>query len=85
MRIFRNNGIYLILFFLPAAATPAQQNGDPGAPSASGGGYFADWFARVDKTQAEQPHWITPVATTTPRLEEEYRDHNGIFTVRFPF
>jgi len=37
------------------------------------GGYFADWFARVDKTQAQQPHWITPLATTTPRLEEEYR------------
>jgi|SRR5579859_881414 len=36
-------------------------------------GYFADWFSRVDKTQAEQPHWITPVATTTPRLEEEFR------------
>ena len=36
-------------------------------------GYFADWFQRVDKTQAEQPHWITPVATTTPRLEEEFR------------
>ena len=36
-------------------------------------GYFSDWFARVDKTQAEQPHWITPLATTTPRLEEEYR------------
>jgi hypothetical protein len=36
-------------------------------------GYFADWFARVDKTQAAQPHWITPVATTTPRLEEELR------------
>jgi hypothetical protein len=35
--------------------------------------YFADWFDRVDKTQAEQPHWITPLATTTPRLEEEYR------------
>ncbi|MBV8051015.1 MAG: hypothetical protein JOZ80_07500 [Acidobacteriaceae bacterium] len=36
-------------------------------------GYFADWFDRVDKTQAEQPHWITPLATTTPRLEEEFR------------
>jgi hypothetical protein len=36
-------------------------------------GYFADWFNRVDKTQAEQPHWITPLATTTPRLEEEVR------------
>jgi hypothetical protein len=35
--------------------------------------YFSNWFARVDKTQAEQPHWITPLATTTPRLEEEFR------------
>jgi hypothetical protein len=36
-------------------------------------GYFANWFARVDKTKDEQPHWTTPLATTTPRLEEEYR------------
>lgn len=35
--------------------------------------FFSDWFARVDKTQAEQPHWVTPIATTTPRLEEELR------------
>ena len=37
------------------------------------GGYIADWFHRVDRTKEEQPHWLTPVATTTPRLEEEYR------------
>ncbi len=37
------------------------------------GNYVANWFTRVDKTQAEQPHWITPLATTTPRLEEEVR------------
>ena len=36
-------------------------------------GYFANWFARVDKTKDEQPHWVTRLATTTPRLEEEYR------------
>jgi hypothetical protein len=36
-------------------------------------GYFANWFPRVTKTQAEQPHWITPLFTTTPRLEEEFR------------
>jgi hypothetical protein len=35
--------------------------------------YFSAWFDRVDKTQREQPHWITPLATTTPRLEEELR------------
>lgn len=31
------------------------------------------WFATVDKTQAEQPHWMTPLVTVTPRLEEEFR------------
>lgn len=36
-------------------------------------GYFSNWFQRVDKTQSRQPHWMTPVATTTPRLEEEVR------------
>ena len=36
-------------------------------------GYFAGWFSRVDRTKNEQPHWITPITTTTPRLEEEYR------------
>ena len=50
-------------------------------------GYFADWFQRVDKTQSEQPHWITPLATTTPRLEQEFRydmqwqtHNNGVTT-----
>src|SRR5579859_7694770 len=36
-------------------------------------GYFGNWFARVDAAQASQPHWMTPLATVTPRLEEEYR------------
>ena len=35
--------------------------------------YLGSWFQRVSRTQAEQPHWITPVFTTTPRLEEEFR------------
>jgi hypothetical protein len=35
--------------------------------------YFGTWFERVSRTQGEQPHWITPLFTTTPRLEEEVR------------
>jgi hypothetical protein len=35
--------------------------------------YFDNWFVRVDRTQAEQPHWMTPLVTVTPRLEEEVR------------
>lgn len=53
--------VILLLVLCFGAVAPAQQ------------GYFANWFARVDKTQSEQPHWVTPLATTTPRLEEELR------------
>jgi hypothetical protein len=35
--------------------------------------YFADWFPRVTRIQSEQPHWVTPLVTVTPRLEEEFR------------
>lgn len=36
-------------------------------------GFPAGWLARVSATQAAQPHWMTPVATVTPRLEQEFR------------
>ncbi len=49
----------------PSTTTPRQ---DTGAVEASDG-----WFERVSRTQAEQPHWITPLVTVTPRLEEEVR------------
>jgi hypothetical protein len=49
----------------PVAADPA--------PQTSGRGFFRDWFSIVASTQAEQPHWITPVVTVTPRLEQEFR------------
>jgi hypothetical protein len=58
-RLFRAQ--FLFLFCLLPSLASAQD------------GYFSDWFSRVDRTKNEQPHWITPVATTTPRLEEEYR------------
>lgn len=36
-------------------------------------GFFTDWLDMVSATQAAQPRWITPLATTTPRLEQEFR------------
>lgn len=36
------------------------------------GGFFGGWFGRVSHTQAEQPHWLAPVFTATPRLEQMY-------------
>ena len=40
---------------------------------AAGEGFVAEWLARVSRTQAEQPHWVTPLVTVTPRLEQEFR------------
>jgi hypothetical protein len=41
--------------------------------SSTGGGFLSAWFDMVTETQSKQPHWITPVVTVTPRLEQEYR------------
>src|SRR5271169_5880273 len=71
MRISRNAALVTALLLHSAAKCHAQA---PASSTAgSDPGYFADWFNRVDKTQSEQPHWATPLATTTPRLEEEFR------------
>jgi hypothetical protein len=35
--------------------------------------YFDTWQDRVKAAQESQPSWITPLATTTPRLEQEFR------------
>src|ERR1700758_24303 len=32
-----------------------------------------DWFAISDAAKESQPHWMTPVVTVTPRLEQEFR------------
>ena len=40
---------------------------------ASSGSFLQRYQARVSATQAEQPHWVTPLVTVTPRLEQEIR------------
>lgn len=53
-----------------AQATPPPQSSSPFSMVEN---YFTDWFARVTQIQSEQPHWVTPLVTVTPRLEEEFR------------
>jgi hypothetical protein len=36
-------------------------------------GFWSDWLQRSDQAKADQPHWTTPLATVTPRLEQEFR------------
>jgi len=35
--------------------------------------FIRNYQARVSATQSEQPHWVTPLVTVTPRLEQEIR------------
>ena len=43
------------------------------ASCAAQDGFFEQWQQRANEAQAAQPHWVTPVATVTPRLEQEFR------------
>src|SRR6266436_1278625 len=57
---------------------PAQSFAQNGAVSSASlasqvESYFLDWFPRVTRIQSDQPHWVTPLVTVTPRLEEEFR------------
>lgn len=58
--------------FLAVPAFADQATADTPAGNAISN-YFAHWFDRVNEAQATQPHWMTPLVTVTPRLEEEVR------------
>jgi hypothetical protein len=45
----------------------------PGADQTGSQDFIATWLAMVSQTQNAQPHWVTPLVTVTPRLEQEYR------------
>ena len=51
------------------SATAGAQTGAAPAP----GSFIERYQARVTATQNQQPHWITPLVTVTPRLEQELR------------
>jgi hypothetical protein len=51
-----------------AAAVHAQT-----APSPAPSSWLGRYQARVTATQSQQPHWVTPLVTVTPRLEQEVR------------
>ena len=59
-------GLVLGLLIVAVGTASADQDYD--------GGYFRNWFARSDKSKEEQPHWMTPIVTVTPRLEQEVRE-----------
>jgi hypothetical protein len=56
-----------------ALQDPAPPPAATDAPVSPISDYFSNWFARVEQAQASQPHWMTPLVTVTPRLEQEVR------------
>jgi hypothetical protein len=58
---------------LAIAATAAISAPSSAQSTSSDDGFWARWFKRSDHSKSEQPHWLTPLATTTPRLEQEFR------------
>ncbi len=82
MIMYCRAGISLGLLLAVAAlsdASPARAQDSGGSAITN---YFDTWYDRVDAAQGSQPRWITPVATVTPRLEEEFRydqywEHQG--------
>ena len=55
------------------AAASFNEGAQPAGASSPAGSFFYRYQMRVSATQDEQPHWVTPVVTVTPRLEQELR------------
>ncbi|MBU6410962.1 MAG: hypothetical protein KGR98_11310, partial [Verrucomicrobia bacterium] len=63
----------LAIAALPAGAQAPKDQDAAWVGMTPGANGFTSWFSRVARVQAEQPHWMTPLVTVTPLLEEEYR------------
>ena len=59
------------LALLPIALGAAA--GAWGQDSSSGSALIDEWLSTSDAAKESQPHWMTPVITVTPRLEQEFR------------
>jgi hypothetical protein len=70
MRLRSFNRLFVLAgVFCGLSATARAQTG-----AAPAQGSFIDHYqARVTATQSQQPHWVTPLITVTPRLEQELR------------
>ncbi len=60
-------------FTLPFAAAVSLAVGASSYLYSQDQSFIARWQTRATATQNAQPHWITPLVTVTPRLEQEFR------------
>lgn len=59
-----------LLVVTGGAASALAQEADASAPT---GGFLDDFFRVVERAQSSQPRWISPLITTTPRLNQRFR------------
>jgi hypothetical protein len=65
---------FVTRLFLPAVASLTLAVSAAAQTTNSGkDGFWTSWLRRSDHSKSDQPHWLTPLATTTPRLEQEFR------------
>lgn len=57
----------------PAASTAPPSSAGLESVRSPATDFYSAWQTRVRAARASQPHWITPLATVTPRLEQEFR------------
>jgi hypothetical protein len=71
-------------FAYTPTAEKARENGSDSLPEATNqnsaetkekkhGGFFRSWLRMAEETQANQPDWLSPLATTSGRLKQEFR------------
>ncbi len=65
--------LVLATFVVAPLSFAGETGADQGLSSTRKGRKRQGWFERSDRTKSEQPHWITPLVTVTPRLEQEFR------------
>src|SRR5215471_4690744 len=59
----------ILLAILGSRAVRAQVAPDDANPS-----FFQRYIAMVERAQDGQPHWISPLITTTPRVNQRFRN-----------
>jgi hypothetical protein len=62
-----------LLLFTPSKADDATYPISTADYARFSADFVAKWLAISDAAKESQPHWMTPLVTVTPRLEQEYR------------
>ena len=60
---------------------PSRNSGNP-TTGTSEEGFWSRWLNMVSRTQAEQPHWITPLVSNNSILTQSF--HYDVLSERLP-